>query len=253
MPLTRPPPPTTAAFLCTPFALCSLLFPSLPLSYHAPTLSGHALALSDLPAPAYVPPLHCPCSATEVPPQSSLAPSGPARHSTSAWTAPIREGGKGVAGFIPRAILAFLWNPLSDATPFKVKKRARCRCTLVALVTPRPSGCTQVASGIPSTAALSLAPIPCRCSTPAHTCARSLVLLPIPAAIGVPCCPLHPITVPFFPEPLTHIPPALCAPLAPLAARGAPICLPLERGGSRCCPRQCSEPRHAATNCAPGN
>ena len=33
------------------------------------------------------------------------------------------KGGKGVAGFIPRAILAFLWNPLSGATPFRKKKQ----------------------------------------------------------------------------------------------------------------------------------
>ena len=32
-----------------------------------------------------------------------------------------REGGKGVAGFIRRAILEFLWNPLSGATPFRKK------------------------------------------------------------------------------------------------------------------------------------
>ena len=34
------------------------------------------------------------------------------------------KGKKGwdVAGFIPRAILAFLWNPLSGATPFRKKK-----------------------------------------------------------------------------------------------------------------------------------
>ena len=53
--------------------------------------------------------------------------------SISAWTAPTREGGKGVAGFIPRAILAFLGNPLSGATPFRKKGRAtsspvRCPC-----------------------------------------------------------------------------------------------------------------------------
>ena len=32
------------------------------------------------------------------------------------------KGGKGMAGFIPRAILAFLWNPLSGATLFRKKK-----------------------------------------------------------------------------------------------------------------------------------
>ena len=30
-----------------------------------------------------------------------------------------------MAGFIPRAILAFLWNPLSGATPFRKKKQKR--------------------------------------------------------------------------------------------------------------------------------
>ena len=39
--------------------------------------------------------------------------------------APTRKGGKGVAEFIPRAILVFLWNPLSDATPFRKKKNKK--------------------------------------------------------------------------------------------------------------------------------
>ena len=48
-------------------------------------------------------------------------PQAPARHSTSALLGPPPSARVGVAGYIPRAILAFLWYPLSGATPFRKK------------------------------------------------------------------------------------------------------------------------------------
>ena len=49
----------------------------------------------------------------------------PERWNPLSGATPFRKGGKGVARFIPRAILAFLWNSLSGATPFRNKKKKR--------------------------------------------------------------------------------------------------------------------------------